>query len=272
MASAQVRVRAACGPSAPAASSGRPTTSSSTVRASTIGAQRRRVGVERPRAGSSPAVAPPIRRRRPRARPIRRSPRSIPSRRVMASAEPDGAATSLDRDRPRLDGQVDPALEARDRSGPIGRDGDLASPNGARIAFASSTACPGRAPRARSGSRTATCSAEAVTGKLTRLPDDDRVADVDLGRAGNELVVGLDGGRDLRLGDGRDRRGVDRHDRPGRGQAEGEGRDLLADERLGRDGRGGRSRACRSPGRPSRRRPTGRDPPSPPGTPPGARR
>ena len=160
----------------------------------------------------------------------------------MASAQPTRPATSRtpasgDLDRV-LDGQVDPALEGRDRSRPS--PGESSRSRRRRRARGSPSpprpACPGPSPRAPPDPGPRPGSAVAVTGKLTRWPIDDGVTDVDLDRAGEPA-----GGRprplaaSLRLGD-RPRPARNRPRRPSRSavRPRANGRDLLADQRLGR--------------------------------------
>ena len=216
---------------------------------------------------------------------MRRSPRSIPRSRVTGSSSPPGwspaasrrARSTRERTRPASRSGPARSIVNVTRLSKLGTDpvqsGETLSatwPNGARMARASSI----RLPRTIALSSLGVEDRDLLGGRLDREADrlagDDRLTDVDLGRAGDELVTGRDRGLDLRLGERADRRLVDGDDRPVRGQAELERRDLLADQAC----RGRRwvsaRRAARSRGRRSNRRSRARDRPSPPGTPVGA--
>jgi len=166
-ASAHARVKAACGPSAPDASSGSPTTRASIPSASTIArraassssSDRRRRIVASGRA-TDPSSSPT-------ASPTRRSPRSI---RAGGSrpAEPDGAGVSIG----TAPETVRSTRLSKLGSSPTNPARRLISdvPNGSRIACASAIDLPRMSFFRCSGSRTATCWAEAVTGTLTVWP------------------------------------------------------------------------------------------------------
>ena len=126
----------------------------------------------------------------PRASPTRRSPRSIPSRRVTEPAEPDGAGVSI---------WTASETVRSTRLSKLGIEPDQSGetlisdvPNGSRIACASSIDLPRMSFVRRSGSRTATCWAEAVTGTLTVWPTTTGSPTSICDRARHELVVGLD--------------------------------------------------------------------------------